>query len=341
VAESNVIFSSYSLNFPYWIIFEGAPLESMLKAGAQSLYQQPNLMGLQVSSQWTPQWNAIMQLLASTPESMVVRAAIIPADHLPSLQEIELSLKPIADIDTVANHIWLLDYLSDGRLVCFMQPVIGRSREIVGYEAFARIDAPDGSLISGGQIMQASRALQMEFQVDRVMHQQAVQSFMGYDLQGILFVNFLTGFLHLPEIYLEGLSQAVENSQLAARKLVLDVPLSNYGSNIPKLKSIAEYCRRKGFAMALDDVATIDGLAHLLEEVEPAYVKLDTALGSTVTTPEGQQAVKDIIKRAHVFGAVVVAESVETEAQFQAYLAADVDLFQGYLFGAPERNPLR
>ena len=341
MSESNFIFSSYSLNFPYWIIFEGASLELMLQAGAKTLYQQPNLMGLQVTSKWVPAWNTIMQLLDPIPESMTVRAAVIPADNLPSLQEIELSLKPIAEIDTVAKHIWLLDYLSEGRLVCFMQPMMGRAREIIGYEAFARIDAPDGSLVNGGDIMRASRALHMEFQVDRVMHQQAVQSFMNHELQGVLFINFLTGFLHLPVIYLQGLSQAVENCRLPSRTIVLDVPLGDYGNNISKLRSIAQYCRRQGFSIALDDVSTIDGLANLLEEIKPAYVKLDSALGAIVTTPDGQQLVKEIIKRAHLFGAMVVAESVETEAQFDSYLAADVDFFQGYLFGAPERQPKR
>ena len=341
MAESNIIFSSYSLNFPYWIIFEGAPFDPLVKAGAQALYHQPNLMGLQTGPDWVGTWEEIIRAFGLMSESTSIRAAVIPADELPGLQEIGLSLKPIAEIHSVAQYIWLSNYLSEGRLVCFMQPMVGRSRAVMGYEAFARIDAPDGTLISGGKIMNASRALRMEFQVDRVMHQQAVQTFMENDLQGMLFINFLTSFIHLPEIYLEGLSNAVETSQLPSRQIVLDVPLSSYGNDVPKLKSIAQYCRRQGFVLALDDVATTDGLANVMEEIKPAYVKLDLALGTTIDTPEGQQKVKEIVKLVHLFGAQVVAEAVETETQFQMYLAAEVDLFQGYLFGTPARVPGR
>lgn len=337
--DGNFIFSSYSLNSPYWMIFEGAPLEAMIKARAESLYHQPNLMGLKVSAQWVKQWKQIVENFPSLGDNMLIRAAVIPADTLPSLQEIELSLKPIAEIEAVAQHIWLARYLSEGRLVCFLQQVVDRSGNYTGYEAFARIDAPDGTLINGGAIMQASRALRLEYQVDRLMHQHAVQSFVQQNLEGLLFINFLTGFIHLPEVYLEGLSQAVERYYVPPQTIVLDVPLGSYGSDIPKLKTIAHYCRHRGFSMALDDVSSADGLAPLLEEIRPAYVKLAPSVGSTVGTVEGQQKIKEIILRARAFGAQVIAEAVETEKQHQAYLDTDVDLFQGYFFGAPMRYP--
>ena len=335
----NTIFSSYSLNSPYWIIFEGAPLEPMAQAKAISLYHQPNLMGVQVNGQWTGVWDSVLSNFGNMSDAMHVRAAVIPAEHLPSLQEIELSLKPIAEIEAVAKHIWLASYLSEGRLACFMQQVMDRTGEIAGYEAFARIDAPDGSLVSGGAIMQASHALRLEYQVDRLMHQQAIQSFMQQELGGVIFINFLTGFIHLPEIYLEGLSQAVERYHVTPSSVVLDVPLGSYGSDITKLRSIALYCHTRGFSMAFDDAATPEGLTHLLEAVQPAFVKLAPTLGASITTPEGQAMAKEIIRKAHTFGAKVVAEAVETEEQYKAYLAAEVDLFQGYYFGAPMRHP--
>lgn len=339
VPDDNFIFSSYSLNSSYWIVFEGAPLHVMANAHAESLYHQPNLMGVRADTQWTTHWAAIAGPLMALPADVVVRAAVIPSESLPSLQEIELSLKPVAEIEAVAKHIWLARYLSEGRLVCFLQQMVDRSGENVGYEAFARIDAPDGTLVNGGAIMQASRALRLEFQVDRLMHQQAIQSFVYQNLQGLIFINFLTGFIHAPEIYLAGLAEAVERYHLAANTVVLDVPIGSYGSDMPKLKSIAQFCRTRGFSIALDDVVSADGLTRFLEEIRPAYVKLDATLAATITTEEGQQNVKDIIQRARAFGALVVAEAVETEEQYQAYRNVEVDLFQGYYFGAPMRYP--
>ncbi len=162
---------------------------------------------------------------------------------------------------------------------------------------------------------------------------------LGGDLEGFIFINFLTGFIHRPEVYLDGLNQAVDKNHLLPRYVALDVPLLDYAKDITKLKSIAAYCRARGFALSLDDVMSPDGLENLLADIRPAFVKLDARLGADILDPRRQAAVLEIIRIAHAAGATVLAEGVETDALHKAYLAADVDMFQGYLFGAPERCP--
>jgi len=187
--------------------------------------------------------------------------------------------------------------------------------------------------------MQASHALHIEYQVDRLMHRQAIECFTACDLNGFLFINFLTGFIHRPEVYLDGLSQAIERHQLLPRSVALDVPLIDYAKDITKLKSIASYCHARGFALSLDDVMSTDGLAGLLQEIRPAFVKLDAKLARDMMDPKRQGMVMEIIRIAHASGASVLAEGVETEQLHKAYLSADVDMFQGYHFGAPARCP--
>ena len=52
-----------------------------------------------------------------------------------------------------------------------------------------------------------------------------------------------------------------------------------------------------------------------------------------------QSTLLEIVRISHANGVSVLAEGVETKEQHELYLAADVDMFQGYLFGAPERFP--
>jgi EAL domain-containing protein (putative c-di-GMP-specific phosphodiesterase class I) len=339
VAEERALFSPYTQESPYWIILSGADAAAVTRFGGAELHHQPDLYGFATTPRWTDGWTPLAEEFLPVPHGGHLRAAVIAADSMPSLQEIELSLRPAEEIDAVARNLWLANYLNEGRLICFMQRLIDRRNKQVGFEAFARMEAPDGNIIGGGAIMQASHALHLEYQVDRLMHKQAIQCFVESDLEGFLFINFLTGFIHRPEVYLEGLSQAVDRHHLVSRAVALDVPLIDYAHNITKLKSIANYCHARGFALSLDDVMSTDGLASLLHEIRPAFVKLDAKLGVDMLDPKRQGTVIEIIRLAHSAGASVLAEGVESDALYNAYLSADVDMFQGYLFGAPERCP--
>ena len=339
MADERAFFSPYARPTPYWIVLKGNESNGFRKLGAHPLHRQETLYGLAVGEDWTVAWNQLAAELFPLAAGSHLRAAVIAANEMPELQEIELSLRPAAEVDAVARNLWFARYLEESRLLCFMQRVIDRRGKQVGHEAFARMQAPDDSIVGGGAIMQAAQALHLEYQVDRLMHKQAIQCFVEGDLEGHLFINFLTGFIHRPEVYLEGLSQAVERLHVLPRLVALDVPLGDYAKDTAKLKSIAEYCRKRGFALSLDDVMSPEGLADLLRDIKPAFVKLDAKLSAVMQDAKRRHSVLEIVRLAHGAGATVLAEGVESEALHQAYLAADVDMFQGYLFGKPERCP--
>lgn len=336
VAEPSGFFSIWTQESPYWLVVEGATK----LPGAQAVHHKPNLFAVKSGADWRAQWREIAGAITKqAPEGVGHRGAVIAADELPGLQEIQMSLRDFREIESIANNLWLVDDVSHGRLGCYLQRVMDRRGKIVGYEAFARMEAADGGVIGGGAIMQAAAALRMEFQLDRLLHKQAIESFVESDLEGHVFINFLTGFIHRPEVYLDGLSQAAARFEIRPGVIVLDVPITEYAADLPKLKSIAHYCRSRGFALALDDVRGPEHLASLLEQVRPAFVKLDGKFGQHLSETRKQGALADIVRLSHASGASVLAEGVENQAMHDAYLAAEVDMFQGYHFGAPERYP--
>lgn len=334
--EANGFFSIWAQESPYWLVIEGAGQ----LPGTERVPHYPDRCALRTDANWRTPWATLAERIRhGAPEGAGPRGAVIASDVLPEPREIDMGLRHFREIDAIANNLWLVDDVRHGRLGCYMQRVLDRRGKVVGYEAFARMEGADGGIIGGGAIMQAAGALGIEYQLDRLLHKQAIESFVGSDLEGFIFINFLTGFIHRPEVYLDGLSQAASRCEVRPGAIVLDVPLHRYVGSLPKLKSIAQYCRARGFAMALDDVATTDGLDGLLTEVKPAFVKLDGTLGARLGEPRGQNSLREIIRLAHAAGASVLAEGVENEAMHQAYLSADADMFQGYLFGAPERYP--
>lgn len=342
MAANQAFSSPWTLSSPYWIIIAGNGVDGQewqkaaAKAGLQPLLDAPYMYAIQTAPEWAAEWERVMGVLNSIDGAEPLRAAIIAADVAPSAKEIQFNLKPLHAVQEVVEHLWLLDHLSEDRLACFLQRVVDRRGKQVGFEAFARISQSDGGIIGGAAIMRASHALKVEYQVDRRMHKLAIDTFAKCDLEGFLFINFLTGFIHRPEVYLEGLSKAVDQHHLMPRCVALDVPLTDYARDIAKLKSIAAYCHTRGFSLSLDDVMSTDGLANLLADIRPAFLKLDPKLASAMTDARRSGLVHEIIRTAKGAGATVLAEGVESQEIFDAYASAGVDMFQGYHIGAPE-----
>lgn len=338
MAEQSAFFSIWAQDSSYWLVVEGQHAAAL--KGFAPIYHKADLAACKVEANWREVWGAQAAALAKQPGGGTGhRAAVIAAEELPALPEIMLAMKSLKEISAIAANLWLVEALQHGRLDCYMQRVLDRRGKQVGFEAFARMEGADGGVIGGGAIMQAAHALRMEYQLDRLLHKQAVEAFVEADLEGYLFINFLTGFIHRPEVYLDGLSQAVTRMHLRPAAVVLDVPLGDYVKDMAKLKSIALYCRTRGFALALDDVSASDGLASLLAEIRPAFVKLDGKFGQDMNPARMQATLHEIVRISHASGVSVLAEGVENAAQHDIYMAADVDMFQGYLFGAPERLP--
>lgn len=56
-------------------------------------------------------------------------------------------------------------------------------------------------------------------------------------------------------------------------------------------------------------------------------------------SPSRARILHEIVRISHANGVSVLAEGVETAAQHENLLAADVDMFQGYLFGGAGALP--
>ena len=342
MAAIPAISSPWTLASPYWIIIAGngehgqAWQQAAVEAGLSPLPDAPSIYAIQTAPEWVAEWERVLAVLNRLEDVQPLRAAIIAADVTPTEKEIQFNLKPLHAVQEVVEHLWLLDHLSEDRLVCYLQRVVDRRGKQVGYEAFARIAQADGAIIGGAAIMRASHALKVEYQVDRRMHKLAIDTFAACDLDGYIFINFLTGFIHRPEVYLEGLSKAVDQHGITPRCIALDVPLTDYARDLAKLKSIANSCHARGFSLSLDDVMSADGLPALLAEIRPAFLKLDPKLAQALADPRRSGQVHEIIRIAKASGASVLAEGVESQDIHDAYAAAGVDMFQGYHIGAPE-----
>ncbi len=333
----------YNQSSHYWLaIFStsaNAPLQAALSAfGMNNI---PSSAGgiyiMHLSCPWDVIWKAVHDILVQHEAQRQVEVALIPGDQEPNTEWLALARKPAKSLDALADSLWLGDAMMQDQVVCYMQPVLDKRGKIFGYEAFARIEA-NGSLISGGEIIEAGRGLNAEYMLDRHLHVKAITSFAASDMEGSLFINFVPGFIHRAEKYLEKLTEAVRAHRLIARQIVLDFSQAARG-DIAQLKSIFAYCRSHGYQLSLDDMDSATATDTLLKAVCPDFIKLDMEAVHHAEDKTRRQSLRNLINIAHASGVTVIAEGVETKAIYDILMDLDTDLFQGYLFSPPVAVP--
>jgi EAL domain-containing protein (putative c-di-GMP-specific phosphodiesterase class I) len=131
-------------------------------------------------------------------------------------------------------------------------------------------------------------------------------------------------------------ADAAIRAQLPLENLILEV---TEGEAVHDPSGFAERMneyRAQGIRFAIDDFgAGYAGLA-LLAEFQPDIVKLDMQLVRNIDSKGPRQAiVRAIIQVCDDLGIDVVAEGLETEAEYHWFRRRGVHLFQGYYFARP------
>lgn len=108
---------------------------------------------------------------------------------------------------------------------------------------------------------------------------------------------------------------------------------------VPEFGELIAKMRRSGFKIAIDDFGVGRGEFKLLCDYPVDYLKIDRHfIGGLGDAPRKQHLVKNIVNIAHTLGIRVIAEGVETEAEFLACREFGVDMVQGWYIARPSIN---
>ena len=332
----------YHQSDSYWLcalVDHPAPPQALAQAlaehGMKKVADQPMTFAVKAGQNWADTWKSLRAVIAQHGMLAKAEAAIIASVDIPGMSEITLNRKSIEAVDTIADSLWLGPAILADSIRCHMQPVLDKHGKTFGHEAFARLVEANGETVSGGRIFAASRAMNIEHMVDRILHVQAIKTFVESDLHGFLFVNFVPGFIHRPEKYLEGLTEAAQGYQMPSKNIVLDFTKAETPRDALHLRSIFDYCRSKGYSIALDDINSVMMATRLIQVIRPDFLKLDMDLVQNAHQAINQLTIRELVALAHQGGCSVIAEGVETVEIHKILLDANVDLFQGYLFSPP------
>ncbi len=213
------------------------------------------------------------------------------------------------------------------------QPIIKASdRSVVGYELLTRSSCP--GLNSPEDFLQFAKDVGIVNLVDMNAFKVCTRAARTLRPAQLCHINILPSSLefHMAEEILSMLPQGERLSniciELSERELVQKP--DRFSEMLIKL-------RAAGLKIALDDVGNGFSSLETMLLVRPEVVKIDRALVSKISQRQSQRNMLfNLMQMTATWDAVIVAEGVEEEEDFNVLQELGVDYVQGYLFGLPE-----
>lgn len=206
------------------------------------------------------------------------------------------------------------------------QPIVSLDNGgVVGYEALARFA---GDISTERLFMQASElGLGAELEAIALQQGLALLRFLPHGF--VLHVNVSPTYLGMSEI--DGILLTARLDRVVI-ELTEHIPVSETG----QLRRRLGVYKSLGARIALDDAGAGYGGLELMYELEPDMIKIDRFLISDIDHSDSKSAVvATLVASAKRKGIKVVAEGLESAAEFDAASRLGIDFGQGYWIAKP------
>jgi diguanylate cyclase (GGDEF)-like protein len=208
-----------------------------------------------------------------------------------------------------------------------------------GYEGLVR-PLPNSGFNDPGTMFAAAEATGRTAELDIACLNAVMEAAARLRLPGSLTVNLSPRTLEMDEFSIHAFLRMIVRHGLDPRRIVLELTERESVEDIDRLRAAVEACRVAGIRVAADDVGAGNAGLRLLSQLRFDIVKIDLSL---VQGGNGQNQSLEIVRTlrdlADRWGALVVAEGIETPAQLEVVRSLGIGAGQGYLLGRPTEQP--
>lgn len=151
-----------------------------------------------------------------------------------------------------------------------------------------------------------------------------------------LSINFLPNAVYSPLACIQLTLKTADACGMPTDRLIFEFTENEEMGDPTHVARIIETYRSMGFGTAIDDFGAGYAGLSLLARFQPDIIKLDMGLirGVEDSAPR-RQIVGHLVAMCETLGLTVIAEGMETRAEFDVLAAIGVRYFQGYLFARP------
>ena len=239
----------------------------------------------------------------------------------------------------------LHDILDQRDLSALFQPIMDfSSGTFLGYEGLIRGPA-DSPLHSPVNLFGAARQQGLSLEIEMLCRQIVLESFAVQNLPGNLFLNVSPEALTHPSFKNGQTLSYLENLGIDPKRVIIEItenqPSFDFAtSNFEAMRNALLHYRGMGFQIAIDDLGEGFSSLRLWSELRPEFVKVDMHFVQGIhADPLKQQFLRSIQSIALSSGTQVIAEGIETAAEFRTVRNLGICAGQGYFIARPNRIP--
>ncbi|MDP4027625.1 MAG: phosphodiesterase [Gallionella sp.] len=233
----------------------------------------------------------------------------------------------------------LQDILNQRSLSALFQPIMNISDgTFLGFEGLIRGPA-DSPLHSPINLFAAAKQQGLSLEIEMLCRQIVLESFFLQDLPGKLFLNVSPEALTHPSFKDGQTLSYLETLGIDPQRIIIEITENQPTFDFEGMRNALLHYRGMGFQIALDDLGEGFSSLRLWSELRPEFVKIDMHFVQGVNAdPLKQQFIRSIQSIALSSGTQVIAEGIETAAEFRVIRDIGIACGQGYFIARP--NPI-
>jgi len=241
----------------------------------------------------------------------------------------------------------ILDGLREDWFDLHFQPIIDfQSGKCLGFEGLLRLNHPTEGMLAPAEVIAVAEQTGSIHDIgDRVLdlglagletlsqHPEFANAYLSINLSGAQF---------LPSLPTK-LASLLMDRNIRPDRLILEITESVLMQQNPELESIFQNIRTLGSRFALDDFGTgYSSLSYLsrfpvdIIKIDRSFVQSMDAVQDGASAEKARALVQGVVSLAHQMDLFVVAEGIESEAQFAGLQTLGIEAGQGFYFGKPE-----
>jgi blue light- and temperature-responsive anti-repressor len=212
------------------------------------------------------------------------------------------------------------------------QPIVDvENQRVFAYEALVRGATGESAASCFAQVPAADL-----HRFDRDARIRAIELAASLKLPSFLSLNFLPQSLDTFPDAIETTIEAAIKADVSLGNILLEVTEGEMIHDATNFALRMNSYRARGLRVAIDDFGAGYSGLNLLAEFQPDAIKLDMQLIRDIESKGPRQAiVRAVIQACDDLGIEVIAEGVESEAEYRWFKRIGVRLFQVYYFGRP------
>jgi len=235
----------------------------------------------------------------------------------------------------------LNDIIQNQKLTSLFQPIVSLAkREIFAYEALIR-GPSDSPLHNPLNLFSAAERFKQSLPLERMCRKTSIEQYSALKIPQKLFLNVS------PEVLLDTAFKKGETLEIlkkmgiSASRVVIEITEHQPTDSYDVMRNALKHYREMGFEIALDDLGAGYSSLRLWTELMPDYVKIDRHFIQDIDKDSVKlNFVRSIQSMAAATNCQVIAEGVETKAEYHAVEKIGVAFCQGYYFARPAAVPV-